>query len=294
MAIAQGAPTTYWSIDQNSADIFLDWILAVDATAYPPLVHSMSYGSIAREEDSTNAFRFNTEVCKVGLRGLTVVVSSGDDGVANFLARNNQSACGFSPSFPATSPYVLAVGATQGPESNQPEIACGSNSGGIVTTGGGFSIYFPRPSWQALQVADYLKSAPQLPPLNLFSSNGRGYPDVAALGFNYNVVIGGATYQESGTSASAPVVAGMLSLINGARLAAGKPALGWVNAQLYQFALTNPAVVNDITVGENNCCAGEPGSIVCCQYGFNATVGWDPLTGLGSLNFANLKKAFLA
>lgn len=75
--------------------------------------------------------RFNLEVCKMGLRGLTVVVASGDDGVANYgkfissenylihfiAARNNQSACGFTPSYPATSPYVLAVGATMGPES---------------------------------------------------------------------------------------------------------------------------------------------------------------------------------
>jgi tripeptidyl-peptidase-1 len=293
MAVAQKSPTTFWSINQNSQDPFLDWILALDNTAYPPLVHSMSYGGIAREEDSKNALRFNAEACKLSLRGLTIVVSSGDDGVANFAARNNQSSCGFSPSFPATSPYVLAVGATQGPESGQPEVACTSATGGVVTTGGGFSIYFPRPSWQASQVSNYLNSAPNLPPVNLFSSNGRGYPDVAALGYNYNVVIAGQIYQVSGTSASAPVVAGMLSLINGARLAAGKPALGWINSRLYQLVASSNVIVNDITVGENNCCAGSPGSIVCCQYGFNATTGWDPLTGLGSLNFVGLKKAFL-
>lgn len=59
----------------------------------PPLVHSISYGSIAREDDKHDMIRFNTEVCKLGLRGLTVVVASGDDGVANFIARNDPSQC---------------------------------------------------------------------------------------------------------------------------------------------------------------------------------------------------------
>jgi len=294
MAVAQNSPTTYWSIDPNSVDPFLDWIIALAGTAYPPLVHSMSYGSIAKEDDSHDVYRFNTEVCKLGLRGVTIMIASGDDGVANFLARNNQSACGFSPSWPATCPYVTAVGATQGPESGQPEIACSSSTGGIVTSGGGFSIYYAQPTYQAAAVKQYFASAPNLPPTSMFNAQGRGYPDVALLGYNYNVVIGGQTYQESGTSASTPVFAGLVTLVNNARLNAGKSPVGFLNPALYKLAVSTPGIFNDITVGENNCCAGQQPSIICCQYGFNATVGWDPLTGLGSVNFANFLAALTA
>jgi len=292
MAIAQNSPTTYWSIDSNSQDPFLDWVVALGNTTNPPLVHSISYGSIATEDPQQDMIRFNTEICVLGTQGLTVCVSSGDDGVANFEARNDPSQCGFSPSFPATSPYVTAVGATQGPEFGQPEIACASNTGGLITTGGGFSIYFPRPSYQSPAVTNYLQNGPNLPPTTLFNANGRGYPDVAILGHNYEVVIGGQTYIESGTSASSPVFAGMVTLVNDARFAAGKQPIGFLNPTLYSLGGSS-SVWNDITVGENNCCAGEPGQQVCCQYGFNATVGWDPLTGFGSVNFPALLKALV-
>jgi len=291
LAIAQGAATTYWSINQNAEDPFLDWVVALANTTNPPVVHSISYGSLAKEDQVSDVFRFSLEICKLGLRGVTVIASSGDDGVANFEARNNASACGFNPSFPATCPYVTAVGATQGPESGQPEIACTSNTGGIVTTGGGFSYYFKRPSYQGSAVATYFSTAPNLPPTSLYNSTARGYPDVSVLGFNYNVVIGGNTLQESGTSASAPVFAGMITLINNDRLNANKKPLGFLNPSLY--ALPSSAFT-DITVGENNCCAGNPPQIVCCQYGFNATVGWDPLTGLGSPRYPVLRSALLA
>jgi tripeptidyl-peptidase-1 len=238
--------------------------------------------------------RFNTEICKLGLRGLTVMVASGDDGVANYGARTFKRNCGFNPSFPATSPYVTTVGATQGPEDGKPEIACSSSTGGLITTGGGFSITFPRPSYQDAAVLGYLQNGPNLPPTSMFNAQGRGYPDVAALGHNYQVVIGGKTYIESGTSASSPVFAAMVTLVNGMRFTAGKGPIGFLNPNLYSLGGQSSSVFNDITVGENNCCAGNPGSQVCCQYGFNATTGWDPLTGWGSINFPAFSKAFAA
>lgn len=65
----------------------------------------------------------------------------------------------------------------------------------------------------------------------------------------------------------------MVSLVNSARLSAQKSPVGFLNPVLYQLGKTNPSVFNDITVGENNCCAGYPGQQVCCKYGFNATQG---------------------
>ncbi len=125
LAIAQNATTWYWSVSSNG-DIFLQWIEALASTPNPPLVHSMSYASLAPEDPKFDVERFNTEMCKLGLKGLTLFVASGDDGVANFGARSAPSQCGFTPSFPATSPYATSVGATQGPEAGQPEIACSS------------------------------------------------------------------------------------------------------------------------------------------------------------------------
>jgi subtilase family serine protease len=66
---------------------------------------------------------FNTAVQKLALRGVSVLASSGDDGVANQRAREDDGYCGFYPSFPASSPYVLAVGATRGPGGPPPLLA---------------------------------------------------------------------------------------------------------------------------------------------------------------------------
>jgi len=292
IAMAQNAATTFWSVSSNG-DIFLNWILAVANMTNPPLVHSMSYGSIESEEDPIELKRFDTEAQKLGVRGVTIVVSSGDDGVANFQARSDPSQCGFSPSFPATSPSITAVGATQGPEyGGGPEIVCSSGTGGLVTSGGGFSTVFPQASYQTSAVSSYFNSSVSLPPSSMYNMNGRGYPDVALVGHNYLVYIGGQLYQVSGTSCSAPTFAGMLSLVNDARLNQQKSPLGFVTPALYSLA-NSQGVFNDITCGLNNCCAGEPPT-VCCQYGFYAQTGWDPSTGLGSVNFAGLLSALSA
>jgi len=157
MGVAQNSPTWFWSIADSDNFPFLDWLIAVGNTNGAPQVHSVSYGDIEAEGSPYDVMmRFNTEAMKLGLRGISVMVASGDDGVANFIARQNASACGFNPSYPATSPYVTAVGATQGPEMNQTEIACTSATGGGITTGGGFSSVYPQPAYQAAAVSNYL------------------------------------------------------------------------------------------------------------------------------------------
>ena len=90
----------------------------------------------------------------------------------------------------------------------------------------------------------------------------------------------------SGTSASSPVFAGMVALVNSARRANGNSTLGWLNPALYSLS---SSFVNDITSGDNRCLASGG----CCSQGFYASVGWDPVTGLGSVNFENFKAAML-
>jgi hypothetical protein len=95
------------------------------------------------------------------------------------------------------------------------------------------------------------------------------------------VNIGGAFYEVSGTSASAPVFAGIVALINAARLAANKSPVGFMNPLLYQLFESDPSLFHDITSGNNKCTAD---ATVCCEYGFNSRIGWDPVTGLGSIH----------
>lgn len=115
---------------------------------------------------------------------------------------------------------------------------------------------------------------------------GRGYPDVAFAGSKFLVRIGGKNFGISGTSASAPGVAGMFSNINAARMAIGKGSIGWVNPALYTHA---DSFVNDITSGHNKCASDG----LCCPHGYTAGPGWDPVSGLGTLNYGLMSKVLV-
>ena len=171
------------------------------------------------------------------------------------------------------------MGGTFGPESNAPERACQGDLGGIITSGGGFSSVTPRPYWQDDAVANYFS---QYSPAGSYNSGGAGVPDVSLLSYNYEIVFFGINTVGSGTSASAPLFAAMVSLVNAARLKAGKNSIGFLNIILYS---SYGNFTNDITEGINNCAASSTAAICCNGKGFNASRGWDPITGLGSVNF---------
>jgi tripeptidyl-peptidase-1 len=140
----------------------------------------------------------------VGLLGITVVVSSGDSGAHGATDENCASTL-TRPDWPAASPYVLSVGATQvaggglvaSPKStfcknydcagSGSEVVCSYGTGALITSGGGFSNVAPRPSWQAAAVSAYLASGALLPGPSNFNASSRGYPDVAAIGHNVSV-----------------------------------------------------------------------------------------------------------
>jgi tripeptidyl-peptidase-1 len=90
---------------------------------------------------------------------------------------------------------------------------------------------------------------------------------------------------EGGTSASTPIAAVMISLLNDARAQMGKSTLGFLNPMLYKMYADNPKTFNDITVGDNRCTVA-----MCCQYGYGATKGWDAVTGFGTPNFQAIRK----
>ena len=311
MSLAQEAQTTYYLYSEHST--FADFLVDVSKQSNPPSVISISYGepecpllSAVQLQtvsgDMLNYYNadcshvqtsFNLEAAKLGIRGVTLVVASGDDGANVNSARYNSSLCGTWPMFPASSPYVVAVGATQGPESQNSEVVCSAATNGQITSGGGFSNFFGMPSWQQSAVSSYLQQA-TLPTTFTFNATGRAYPDISLMGYNYGVVLGGNLVGESGTSASAPVFAAMLTLINANRLKSNKSVLGFLNPQLYRLQ-NNSKVFNDIISGNNDCATFnyDVSAAFCCgdNVGYPAMTGWDASSGLGSVNYIYLLAA---
>lgn len=280
------------------------------------LVHSISYGiAEANLKDHGLFTAFNHEAMKLGSRGVSIFVASGDGGVCD---GHGYSQCVYRPVFPASSPYVTAVGGTMGPESDLPERVMNIGDSGSFTAGSGFSERFPIPSWQKQAVSGYLQSDVGKRLVPGFNASNRAYPDVAFASNNFAVVIGGNLFpMMGGTSAAAPSLAGLFSLVNARRKAQGMGGVGFVNPTLY--AAGSQGCCNDITEGSTMCsrkpstfypCAGacaprgQAGSYAAytecmnacldnsCQAGFVATEGWDAASGLGSPDFQKLLKLF--
>ena len=239
--------------------------------------------------------RTNIEYIKMGLRGITIIVASGDAGAPGRTDELCIPDLGVIPSFPASSSYVTSVGATYLLPSNRyinwttplckqygctngtQELPANYNDTGW-TTGGGFAIYDEkRPWWQNQVVKQYLNSNAKRP--SLFARDGRGYPDISAIGHNCPIINNGAVMSVDGTSCSAPIFATLVALLNDYQLSQGKSKLGFINPLLYKMAKDD--IFNDITTGNNwctefNCCGSE--------FGYESSVGWDPVTGLGTPN----------
>ena len=158
------------------------------------------------------------------------------------------------------------------------------------TSGGGFSSYYSVPSFQSAAVNDYFAAAKiaGTTPYPGYGS-GRGYPDMSFAGSGYAVIIGGQTNTLAGTSASCPAVAGLISSINAARMMIGKGSVGWVNPAIYA---NGSSFVNDVTSGHIRCPGG--GGILCCKQGYTATHGWDPASGLGSVNYGRMQEILVS
>lgn len=217
---------------------------------------------------------------QLGARGVSVIFSSGDTGPGSACQTNDgKNTTRFLPIFPGGCPWVTSVGATR---YVQPEAAVSFSSGG-------FSDVFPRPLYQALAVPLYLAQLGSRWK-GLYNRNGRGFPDVAAQGVRYHVFDHDKDSLVSGTSASAPMFAAVVSLLNNARLAKGLPPMGFLNPWLYTVGW---AGLTDIVNGGSTGCTGtDIYSRLPAPYvpyaGWNATKGWDPVTGLGTPLFDKL------
>ncbi|CAL5866236.1 uncharacterized protein PFLUO_LOCUS443 [Penicillium psychrofluorescens] len=244
-----------------------------------PAVLSTSYG----ESEQSIPASYATSVCnlfaQLGARGVSVIFSSGDSGVGgSCLSNDGTNQTRFLPGFPASCPFVTAVGGTYG---TAPEKA-------IDFSGGGFSELFSRPSYQDDAVNSYLSRLGDEWD-GLYNRTGRAIPDVATQASNFAIRDHDTYLKISGTSAAAPVFAGIISQLNAARLAQGLPRMGFLNPWLYSVGQDG---FTDIVEGGSRGCDGTTDAGLSTPYvpgaGWNATEGWDPATGLGTPFFQTM------
>ncbi|THG99451.1 hypothetical protein EW026_g2904 [Hermanssonia centrifuga] len=264
----------------NTNEPYLDWLDYILNHPNPP--QTISY---ADHEQTVSPNVLVKDLRNlVGARGVSLLFSSGDSGVGDgnsdphttiCISNDGHNTTQFIPLFPPSCPYVTAVGGTV----SVPETA-------ISLSGGGFSNYFDRPAYQAAAVPGYLNKLPKGTYKGLYNPKGRGIPDVAAQAENYRFFFQGRASIIGGTSAASPTFAGIVALLNDVRMKHGRPSLGFLNPLIYTLgAFGAHSGFNDITIGNN------PG---CGTKGFNATKGWDPVTGYGTPNFGELKELVLA
>lgn len=218
---------------------------------------------------------------------MSVLFSSGDSGVGAACQTNDgKNTTHFPPQFPAACPWVTSVGGTV---KTNPERA-------VFFSSGGFSDYWPRPKWQEEAVSDYLETLGDKFE-GLYNAKGRAFPDVSFQGQNFAIYDKGALGTVSGTSCSSPAFGALIGLLNDARLRKNKPVMGFLNPWLYSKAKDS---LNDIVHGGSKGCDGRNrfngtpnGSPVVPFASWNATEGWDPVTGLGTPDFASLLEVAL-
>jgi kumamolisin len=234
---------------------FLDAVTtAIHDTVHKPSVISISWGGPESSWTSQAMTAMDQAFQAAAAVGITVCVASGDGGSSDGVS-------GGAPhvDFPASSPFALGCGGTSlraaGSQISS-EVVWNDESTNGGAGGGGISAFFPVPSWQQGLAATTSAGARS-------ALSGRGVPDVAGDAdpqTGYNVRIDGTDTVIGGTSAVAPLWAGLVALANALN---SRPA-GYLNPLLY----AHPTALRDITQGNNGA--------------FEASVGWDACSGLGS------------
>ena len=260
-AVAPGARIVVY-FAPNTDQGFVDAIAhAIHDTTYKPSVISISWGS-AEVNWTAQAMAALDAACQsAAALGITITAASGDNGSSDAVTDGKNHV-----DFPASSPHVLACGGTNlqgsGSTITAETVWNAQPQGGA--TGGGVSNIFPLPTWQANSKV----------PKPTDPTGGRGVPDVAGdadPASGYVVRVDGKTLVIGGTSAVAPLWAGVIAVANQQH---GKSA-GFIQPAIY--AAQGNAAFRDIVQGNN-------GSFV-------AGTGWDACTGLGSPIAPQLIKA---
>jgi hypothetical protein len=266
-----GNPYADELVDNEPYLEFLEYMLEKSDDEIPHVL-SFSYA-----DDELSVPRpYAERVCNMfGLltaRGTSVLGGSGDGGARGARDSSCRSPEGEDVTmavFPATCPWVTAVGAVT--NFHDPPR-------GAALSGGGFSQYFPRESWQDDAVEGYVEALGDHLQ-GYYNGSMRATPDISAVGTSFKVLIGLMPQHLDGTSASTPLLAAVIALINDARLKAGKDVLGWLNGHLYSKEVR--AVFQDVKEGTSRPCIFGGGDYIG---GWPAAEGWDAITGLGIPN----------
>ena len=246
-AVAPGANIVVY-FTSNTSQGFQDALsTAIHDTTNNPSVISISWGGPESTWTSQLMTTFDQVAQEGAALGVTITVAAGDDGSSDGVSDGSNNV-----DFPSSSPNVLACGGTTLDSSNgviTSETVWNDGTDGGAT-GGGYSTVFAQPTYQSANTGQ----------------TGRGVPDVAGdadPNTGYNILVDGEQEVVGGTSAVAPLWAGLIALLNQQL----NTRLGFINPTLY--ALPEPDNgFNDITQGNNGAYSAGP--------------GWDPTTGLGS------------
>jgi kumamolisin len=261
-AVANGADITVYFADNNEQGFVNSILDAVHNQQQKPSVISISWGAAEDLWSQQGLTAFNSILQDAATLGITVIAASGDNGSSDGM--NDKK---LHVDFPASSPYVLAAGGTTFVIQNNAIVSEGVwNDSNGAATGGGVSLAFARPAYQ---------NAAKVPPHPTTGFGGRGVPDVAGNAdpkTGYRIHVKGADIVVGGTSAVAPLWAGLIARLNqklGQRL-------GFINDKLYA---TSSQIFRDVTSGSND---------VDGLGAYAATAGWNACTGLGTPDAAKI------
>jgi len=251
-SVAPGANIVVY-FTPNTDQGFTDAITtAVHDTTNKPSVISISWGGPESSWTAQAMTALDAACQSAAALGVTITVAAGDNGSSDGVATGNHV------DFPASSPHVLACGGTEldyNGTSIVSEVVWNELANNDGATGGGVSNFFPLPAWQANSNV----------PAPTVSGGGRGVPDVAGdadPNSGYNIRVDGGNTVVGGTSAVAPLWAGLVAVANqqlGAQVGFIQPAI---------YAAKATAGFNDITKGNNPA--------------FSAGPGWDACSGQGT------------
>jgi uncharacterized protein (TIGR03437 family) len=277
-----------------ATEVFDAWQYAIDQDLAP--VISISYGDCELDMGRGDADMYETWATQANAQGQTIFAASGDSGAADCFGEGDGPAIddALSVDVPAALPQVTGVGGTTFNEGGGrywsstngasqtsalgyiPETAWNDSAteGSPVASGGGASTFFSKPSWQ---------TGTGVP-----NDGHRDVPDVAMSASPvhdpYVFYNAGSLSEIGGTSAGPPQFAGIAILLNQYLIKNGyqqSAGLGNMNPALYQNLALVPGVFHDITTGNNiviPCNQPCTGAAI----GYNATVGYDRVTGWGS------------
>ncbi|KAH8987137.1 subtilisin-like protein [Lactarius hatsudake] len=256
--IAYPTPIMYYSIGygpEGKNDPYLSWLdFMLNLDEIDiPRTISSSYANYETELPLDHARAVCDLFMQLGARGVSVLIASGDEGVGEGGCMTDGNVR-FRPTFPADS----------------------------ILSGGGFSEYFKRPDYQHDAATTFFEILGNQYH-GIYNAEGRGFPDIAAQAFDIRIIFRNEYKVLEGNKLlnARPSWQGLSRclMITGFRKASVRSAFSTLGS-----TVSPRAGLNDITSGSN------PG---CNTDGFSAVVGWDPVTGLGSLDFEHLQHLLL-